>query len=162
VPRREDDVSGSLLRQMIQDADDKHEEAHQRIRNDHRALQADHEALKAKLANMELSLERMVTKFNEGKDAPINIGKIVFDPRMVLAIAGLVASIVTGNWFTLAPVREGMVILKEQVSNNIQLQDERSKNIDVTMKELKAAIEMRRLEIQQVSNDVQQLRRQQR
>jgi Na+/glutamate symporter len=136
------------LRQMIQQNDEKHEEAHHRMRTDHRALETDVRSLVLKVTALELAMTQQTMAVTALTNAPINIEKIVFNPKMVLAIVGLVASIVTGNWLTNQPIREQLV-----------RSDERAKNMEDKIDNLQRQMEMRRLEIQQVSNDLQQVRR---
>jgi type II secretory pathway pseudopilin PulG len=89
-----------------------------------------------------------MTLLKTSATAPIDVGQLVFNPKMVLAIVGLVASIITGNWLTNQPIREQLV-----------RSDERQKNMEDKIDTLQRQMEMRRLEIQGVSNDLQQIRR---
>lgn len=147
--RRSRDVSHDLLREMVQQNDDKHEEAHDRIRKDHRALEVEVRALRDQVTSVAAALTQQMSMVKTIQDAPIDVEKIVFNPKMVLAIIGLVASIVTGNWLTNQPIREQLV-----------RGDERSKSMEDKIDTLQRQMEMRRLEIQGVSNDLQQIRRQ--
>ena len=143
----------ALLLQMLQQNDNKHEDAHKRIRDDHRELDADYQALKAKVAGLELLLAtqvRLLTDMKEdAKSAPVDVEKIMFNPKMVLGIIGLVVSIVTGNYFgslyAVNPVKTQVDALTISVKDSID--------------DLKKQMELRRQEIQQLSNDVQQIRR---
>ncbi len=147
-------VSAVIL-QMVQQNDDKHEAGHARLRTDYREMEQRVMALERAYTDAALDYAKMKVT----ADAPIDVGKIMFNPRMVLGIIGLVVSIVTGNWFTTAPLRESLVQIREQFTDNIKLQDERFKAVNDKLDNSGRQMEMRRLEIQQLNNDVQQLRR---
>ena len=144
--RREDDRT--LILQMIQQNDDKHEDAHTRMRADQRALEAEMRALTQKTAALELTVTQSLLTLKAATEGPVDVGKIMFNPKMVLGIVGLVASIVTGNWLTNQPIREQLV-----------RQEERWQAVQTSVDDLKRQMEMRRLEIQAVSNDLQQIKR---
>lgn len=130
--------------QFARDIDLKHDKGHGRLRGD--LDRAESRVLAAETAQR--ALEVRLTRLETAAAAPIEIGQIVFNPKMVLAIVGLVASIVTGNWLTNQPIREQLV-----------RSDERQKNMEDKIDTLQRQMEMRRLEIQGVSNDLQQIRR---
>jgi chaperonin cofactor prefoldin len=134
---------GAVL-QFARDIDVKHDSGHKRLRSD----MDRHETRTAAVETSIKALELQLTRLQTAATAPIDIGQVMFNPKMVLAIVGLVASIITGNWLTNQPIREQLV-----------RSDERQKNMEDKIDTLQRQMEMRRLEIQGVSNDVQRLRR---
>ncbi len=135
-----DKTSMGAVLQFARDIDQKHEQGHGRLRGDlDRAEQ--------RVSSIETSsraLELRLLTLESATKAPIDIGQIVFNPKMVLAIIGLVVSIVTGNWLTNQPIREQLV-----------RGEERSKSVEEKVDNLQRQMEMRRLEIQQLSNEFQ-------
>jgi uncharacterized protein YneF (UPF0154 family) len=142
---------GAVL-QFARDIDKKHDDSHGRLRHDLDQAESRVLALEGWKHGIE---ERLKLE----AESPIDVGKIVFNPRMVLAVVGLVVSIITGNWLTTWPVRESLVRIQEQFTDNVKLQDERFRAMTDKIDNVQRQMEMRRLEIQQVNNDVQQLRK---
>jgi len=130
--------------QFARDVDAKHDKGHGRLRSDlDRA-----ESRMLAFEGAQRALENRMTALEQAAKAPIDVGQIVFNPRMVLAIIGLVVSIVTGNWLTNQPIREQLV-----------RGEERAKSVEDKVDNLQRQMEMRRLEIQQLSNEFQRERR---
>ena len=161
--------TAGLLLQMLQQNDEKHEAAHARIRHDHRELESKHDGLEKQVTRLDLLMTEQVRYLEDFKaamktaqEAPIDIGKIVFNPKMVLAIVGAVLAVVSGNYFTNAPLRDKIESVSERVlliQADITKQNERAAAVQAAVDDLKRQMEMRRLEIQNVSNDLQQIRR---
>lgn len=148
---RRDGPSTSLLREMLQQADDKHEEGHKRLRDTLRALDSEHQAVKAKLAAMELLLTQQTMVVKNLTDAPIDVGKIVFNPRMVVAVVGLAISIVAGNWFVSHPVSEKVDTIETKLDVNTKLEEERYKTIASAVESLSKEMVLRRMENAEMS-----------
>ncbi len=136
---------GAVILQMVQQNDEKHEAGHKRLRSDYRELENDVETLTKKLADM----DRLLEKLSQAQTAPVDVGQIVFNPRMVLAIVGLVVSILGGTWFINQPIMSRLDKFEERMSSQRDVIDGLTK-----------AMEMRRLEIQNVSNSLQQYQQQ--
>ena len=135
-----------VVLQMVQQNDEKHEKGHARLRDDWR----DHEA---RLERMEASLRKLEStaiSLGDSQAAPIDIGKIVFAPKMVLAIVALVVSILGGTWFINQPIVSRLDRFEERMSSTKEVIDGLTK-----------AMEMRRLEIQSLSNSLNQFQLQQ-
>ena len=71
---------------MVQQNDEKHEKGHARLRDDWR----DHETRLDRIEQALAKVEKAAISLGESQAAPIDIGKIVFAPKMVLAIVALV------------------------------------------------------------------------
>lgn len=151
--------SDSAWAQMLQQNDEKHEDAHRRLRGDHRELDAKYEAVKLRMAALEGAIEQLKSALHDARTAPIDVGLIVFNPKMVVAVVCLAVSIVGANWLSNQPIRDGLTVLQTQMTANTRIEDERAKNTKDAIDALTKAMEMRRLEIQQVGNSVQQLQR---
>lgn len=136
---------GAVL-QMVQQNHEQAEQAHARVRGDVREHDDRLDSLEAKIERLELA----VTKQDVKQDAPIDIGKIVFAPKMVVAIVALVVTILGGTWFINQPIVSRLDRFEERMAST-------KDQIDGLTK----AMEMRRLEIQSLSNNLQQFQMQQ-
>lgn len=152
--------------EMIQQNDDKHEEAHQRIRLDVRVLDADHRALKTEVVALKVVIGQLTTALAAQQTAPVDVGKIVGNWKVLATLAGMITANLAGNWFSNAPVRESQARMQEsisvmqvQIEGGTKLQDTRTSGIKESVDGLNRQMEMRRLEIQSLANEVQQLRR---
>jgi chaperonin cofactor prefoldin len=143
-----DKTSMGALLAFAKDVDVKHDKGHGRLRLDLDRAEERIHALETCQKTLEVEFTKVTSALKATENAPIDVGKIMFNPRMVLGIIGLVASIITGNWLTNQPIRDQLV-----------RSDERQKAMEDKIDTLQRQMEMRRLEIQGVSNDVQQLRR---
>ena len=144
---------------MLQQNDDKHEEAHKRIRATTDRIELAHKELELKVQAMQLAFTQAATEATLERRTPIDVGKIMFNPKMVLGIVGLVVSIVTGNYLTQSSVREEVRAAREDVGGiraEIAKASAVQAAMQVTIEDLKRQMEMRRLEIQALSNDLQQ------
>jgi len=137
--------SDAIWAQMLQQNDDKHEEAHRRLRADHRELESHVEALKIKVTAVEAALDQLRNDLHNVRNEPIDVGLIVFNPKMVFAIVGLVVSILGGTWFINQPIVSRLDRFEERMSSQKDVIDGLTK-----------AMEMRRLEIQTLGNNLQQ------
>lgn len=144
--RRGGDSTMGVVLQMVQQNDEKHEKGHARLRDDWR----EHDTRLDKMENCLRKLELASTTMQDTQAAPIDIGKLVFAPKMVLAVVGLVISILGGTWFINQPI----------VSRLDRFEERQSSTKDV-IDGLTKAMEMRRLEIQTLSNNLQQFQMQQ-
>lgn len=135
-----------VVLQMVQQNDEKHEKGHARLRDDWR----EHDTRLDKMESCLRKLELASTTLQDTQAAPIDIGKLVFAPKMVLAVVGLVIAILGGTWFINQPI----------VSRLDRFEERQSSTKDV-IDGLTKAMEMRRLEIQTLSNNLQQFQMQQ-
>jgi hypothetical protein len=140
-------VPMGIVLQMVQQNDDKHEAGHTRLRLDYRELERRVMAIERAYTDTVLDFTRTKTAIEERANLPIDVGKIMFNPRMVLAIVGLVATIVTGNWLTNQPIREQLIRNDERTSNM-------AAEIVSLKQELKAGLELRRMEIATLQKSV--------
>jgi chromosome segregation ATPase len=144
---------------MLQQTDEKHEEAHRRLRSDQRDLDSDQQTLKAEVAALKLALAQQMTTITTQQAAPIDVGKLMMNPKMVLGVVGLVVSIITGNYFGSIWAVNPLKLQVDTLAGSLVRIDERSSGTKDSVDELKRQMEARRLEIQNISNDLQQLKR---
>ncbi len=143
--RRGGDTSVGALLLMTQQNHDQAEAAHKRLRDDLREAEADVSKIKAKHEELDRLVTKLAQAQTDAKAAPIDIGNLVFDPKMVLAIVGLVVSILGGTWFINQPIVSRLDKFEERMSSQKDVIDGLTK-----------AMEMRRLEIQNLGNNLQQ------
>ncbi len=140
----------SAVLQMVQQNHDQAEEGHSRLRGDFRSHDRRLETLETCVRTLTADLVEIKLKASElgqKAESPVDVGKIVFNPRMVLAIVGLVASIITGNWLTNQPIREQLIRNDERTSNM-------ATEIAALKQDLKAGLELRRMEIATLQKSV--------
>lgn len=136
--------------EMLQLSDDKHEDAHRRLRSDIRIGEAERDALTLRIQKLEREAAQTSQMLIDSKGAPIDLGLIVFNPKMVLAIIGLVVTILGGTWF-----------INQPIVSRLDRFEERQASTKEAIDTLNKATEMRRLEIQSLSNQFQQFQLQQ-
>ncbi len=136
-----------VVLQMVQQNHDQAEAAHGRLRGDLRETDDDVTKLKTDIAALKLSVMQAM----QLQAAPIDISHIMFDPKMVLGIVGLVVSILGGTYFINQPIVSRLDKFEERMSSQKDVIDGLTK-----------AMEMRRLEIQNLGNNLQQFQQQQR
>ena len=134
-----------VVLQMVQQLDEKHDAGHKRLRIDQRETDDAVEGLKKKLDDMDRTLVTLKSVQEAAKGGPVDIGQIVFNPKMVLAIVALVVSILGGTWFINQPIVSRLDKFEERMSSQKDVIDGLTK-----------AMEMRRLEIQNLGNSLQQ------
>lgn len=99
--------------------------------------------------------------------SPVDIEHVMFNWKVMLAVTGIVASTLGGNWFVNAPVRDSLgtmerslAVMKTQMDADTRLQDERAKStageLAALKNDLKTGLELRRLEIATVQSTLQQ------
>ncbi len=148
--RRGGDTSVGVVLQMVQQNHDAAEAAHGRLRGDLRDVEADALKVKGRLEELDRLVTKLAQAQTDAKAAPIDIGNLVFDPKMVLAIVGLVVSILGGTWFINQPIVSRLDKFEERMSSQKDVIDGLTK-----------AMEMRRLEIQNLGNNLQQFQQSQ-
>ncbi len=166
-------VSMGVVLQMVAQNDEKHEAGHTRLRLDHRDIERRVMALERAFTDNALDFTRLKADLDNDRkilakqaEAPIDVGKLVGNWKAILAIAAVIATNLAGNWFSNTPVRESQTKLQESFSVSqehiegwTKLQDTRTNAIKDSVDGLNRQMEMRRLEIQSLANEVQQLRR---
>ena len=135
----------AVVLQMVQQIDEKHEAGHKRLRIDQRETDEELSALKKQVNEIDHLVTKLAQVQTDAKLAPIDVGQIMFNPKMVLGIVGLVVSILGGTWFINQPIVSRLDKFEERMSSQKDVIDGLTK-----------AMEMRRLEIQNLGNNLQQ------
>ncbi len=86
------------------------------------------------------------------EQSPINVDKVAFSTKQLLTIVGACLVMAAGMW----QLRVGIQDVQVAVIGAAKLQDERNETLKEELRQQKAALEMRRVEIQNLSNLVQQ------
>ncbi len=156
----------AFTRQWIQQTDEKHEAGHTRLRLDYRELERRVMAVERAYTDTLLDFTRTKAEVIADRRAPIDVGKIVGNWKSILIIAGVIATNLAGNWFSNSPVRESQlelqksfIVMQTQIDGDSKLKNAQTNAIKDSVDNLNRQMEMRRLEIQALSNDLQQLRR---
>ncbi len=139
-----------VVLQMVQQNHEQAEAAHGRLRGDLRETDDDVTKLKAKYEELDRLVTKLAQAQTDAKVAPIDISNIMFDPKMVLGIVGLVISILGGTYFINQPIVSRLDKFEERMSSQKDVIDGLTK-----------AMEMRRLEIQNLGNNLQQFQQSQ-
>lgn len=133
-----------VVLQMVRQNHEQAEEGHKRLRGDYREMEVDIGALKAQVA----AIEGRVTRIEA---TPVNVEKVFFSGKMLTAIVGSAIVFAGGFW----QLHVSIDNVHDAVINTAKLQDERNETQKEAIRELRAALEMRRVEIQNLSNLVQ-------
>jgi len=139
------------LLQMVEQNDDKHEAGHARLRRDFRELELQvdkglqslrdsHADLRQKIATMEI--------------APVDTGKLMMTPRMVVGIVALCISMAGTIWASNANVRA------EQAATRSDVRDILTR-MDAQKTASEAARELTNMQWSQLRSDVDEIKKQQ-
>ncbi len=144
-----------VVLQMVQQNDDKHEKGHSRLRDDYRELEKRVMALERAYTETVLDFTRTKAEVNAERRAPIDVGKIVFNPRMMLAVVGLALSTVTGNsfvnWWMGTPIRQDIAAMRTDMIANAKVQDERASSNKLTLDKLERNGTLQQMKIDEIT-----------
>lgn len=119
--RQDDSPTNGFIWQSLQQADEKWEDGHKRLRDDYRALER-------RLTSMEEAQVANGLRFSKLENTPTDVTKLQFTTKTVLAIV-LAACGVVGAQYTSSAMLEGKLL--KAISDNAKVQDERQ----VTLKD---------------------------
>ncbi len=146
---------------MVKQNDEKHEAGHKRLRDDYRSLENDFDRLRSDVTDMKATLANIKIIMDRVGQEPIDVGKIMFNPKMVLGIVGLVVTIVSGNWIVNLPVRDSLSVMQTAIANmrtqmdsRGTLEDERHAVVMKQLEDFKKRQELSELEIRNLSQKV--------
>ncbi len=140
-----------VVLQMVQQNHAQAEDGHKRLRGDFRDMERDLDALTVKVAALDLLTQKTALALSTSESAPIDVGKIVFNPRMVLAIIAAVSAIIGGNWLTTLPVRA-------EIAANAKLQDERNASMHTAIDDVKKAQTLQQLQLNELNTTMATLK----
>lgn len=146
---------------MVKQNDEKHEAGHKRLRDDYRSLENEYDRLNTQLTDLKVTVSNMARALDRVGQEPIDVGKIMFNPKMVLGIVGLVVTIVSGNWIVNLPVRDSLSVMQTAIANmrtqmdsRGTLEDERHAVVMKQLEDFKKRQELSELEIRNLSQKV--------
>ena len=133
------------LRQMVEQNDEKHLEGHVRLRKDLReleqqvdagfqSLRESHAALRMKIATMETT--------------PVDAGKLMVTPRIVVTIVALSLSIAGGVWASTSGLRSDVRDILTRMETQRSVSDVRDASMRESIEAMKRRQELQQYEIQ--------------
>ena len=105
------------------------------------------------MRELEHSLDSVENRVSALERATVNVEKISFSGRQLIAIAGF-AIVMAGGMWTLT---RGIDDLRDTIEAGSKLQDERNDNQNKAIQDVRQQLELRRLEIQRVSEMLQSM-----
>lgn len=110
TPRRDDEVSPALLRQMVSDNDDKQEEAHKRLRVDVRSLQSRTDRIEMEIAQLRNEVAGIKLRKPDASELRFPLQYVV---TIVVGFLGIAASI----WAMNSTMKEYMAAEQQRLEN---------------------------------------------
>jgi len=137
------------LLQMIEQNDQKHDDAHKRLRQDFRELIAQHENL---LSASQALRDRIIANENrleKLKDTPPNVENVIMTPRVLVAIVVFTITVVGGVWSSTYGLRSDVRDILTRMEAQKSALEAADKLADVQALQMKTAIEamQRRIEL---------------
>jgi hypothetical protein len=140
--------STAAVLQMVQQNDDKHEDAHARLR----ATCREHEGWMKRLEDL---INANTTAIAEVRATPPEAGKLRFSPSVVLTIVTISLSIGGGMWASTYGLRSDvrdiltrMALQSKSDEANLRLQDERATALRESIEAMKRRQELQQYELQ--------------
>lgn len=133
--------SAGALRQMVQDY-------HEKAEDDHKRLRGDLDGVGKKVSGLETVQIDLLQRVSMLERTPVSAEKVTFSGKLLVAIVGSCLVVAGGMW----QLHVGIGDLKASVDNAAKLQDERTAIQKEKMDDLGRQIEMRRVEIQRISD----------
>jgi hypothetical protein len=125
---------------------------HDEAERGHKRLRTDVDGIGKKVAGMEAVQTDLLLRVQKLELAPVNVEKVAFSSVQLIAIVVASLGLAAGIW----QLHVGINDVQVSIVNSAKLQDERNETLKEELKQQKAALEMRRVEIQNLSNLVQQ------
>lgn len=144
--------STAMLLQMVTQNHQTAEEGHRRLREDLREMEKEIDKLVARQEAAAKLHDELSAKFSRFESTPLNVDKVTFSGRQLAVIVGACLSIAVGMWSLKVSV-DGV---QGEIKSTAKLQDERNATTNQALDQLRANLEMRRVEIQNLSNFIQQ------
>jgi hypothetical protein len=129
---------------------------HELAEKGHLRLRKDVDALDIQVERMEAAHAALLARLTRIEQSPVNVEKVSWSTRQMIVIFGAGLSIAAGMW----QLRVGIDAVNTTVANAARLQDERNATQKETLDNLGRQIEMRRVEIQRVRDDLAEFTRQ--
>lgn len=147
-----------LLRQMIEQNDEKHEDGHHRLRTDLRAVEHRLDQLNDKLIALTLTTERRSA-------TPVDLAKVTLTPRLAAVVLGVFASTFGAMWAATYSLRSDVRDLltttslqAETTRASFKLQDERMSTLRESVDAMKRRVELQQYEVQRLNETMQAIK----
>lgn len=101
----------------------------------------------------------LAAKLTKIESTPLNVDKVTFSGKQLTVIVGTCIALAGGMWqlhVGIDKTVEKVEGLQIAIQNNAKLQDERNETTRQALDQVRANLEMRRVEIQNLSNFIQQ------
>lgn len=130
----------SGLLQMVQQNDEKHDEQHQRLRDEVRKLEARLDTLARSDAAHTLDIDRLDKR-------PTDVSKLLFTPQLVVAIVTIAMSIAGGMYASTYGLRSDVRDILTRADAQAKIQDERASTLRNSIDEMKRRVELQQFQI---------------
>lgn len=133
--RRNINIAGLL--ELIDQHNNKHDQAHRRLRLDFRELEARvSEDIKPFLDRQQIITSRLDTLVN----TPVDVSKMVFTPKVVIGIIATVLSISVGMWASNSGLRSDVRDIITTMAQERRVSDANAKLLEVNNTTIKTAL----------------------
>jgi len=136
---------------MIQANDDKHEDAHSRIRGDYRDLEKRVMSLERAYTDTLLDFTRTKTALDERAKAPLDVLRIGMTLKLGISLAGAVATIIIGAYSSAAWVKSDITEIRNELNVSTRLQEERAGTTKTALDKLDAASRLQQMKIDEIT-----------
>lgn len=104
-------------------------------------------ALKDRVAVLDVRMGQHSLDLRAAREGPVDVNKLVFNPKMMAAIVGLVLSTWAGNWWISQRVTEKIEAVDHKVESMHQQMDANTKLQDERSNTMKAALDQQRADL---------------
>lgn len=144
--------STSLLRQMIEQNDEKAEDGHKRLREDYRSLESSVRALTADLD----AFKREVSSDEAArKAAPLDASKLVMTPKAFTVLVALVGTIFGATWISTWGLRTDVSVILTRMETQTRVDAQKAENEKLQLDQMRAEIQRLGQQVQQLGGQVQ-------
>lgn len=133
--------SNGALQQLINDHHDQHAAAHKRLREDVNGIGK-------KVDGFQLIQTELLLKVQKLELTPVTVEKVNWSSRQLVAIVGVALALGGGMW----RLQLGIDGVHDAIANAATLQNERNASQEKQLTDVKAELQLRRIEIQNLSN----------
>ena len=133
--------SNGALQQLINDHKDDAEKGHRRLREDVNGIGRKVDGFQATQTDLLLRVQRLEL-------TPVNVEKVSFSSKQLLSVIGGCLIVAGGMWQLHVDTKD----LHDAVVTAAKIQDERNLAQEKQMSDVKAELQLRRIEIQNLSN----------
>ncbi len=133
--------STGALQQLINDHRDDAGKAHKRLRDDLNGLGQ-------RVASLQTIQTELLLKVQKLELTPVNVEKVNWSSRQLVAIVGVALALGGGMW----RLQIGIDGVQQSIVSAATLQNQRNESQEKQLTDVKAELQLRRIEIQNLSN----------